>query len=117
MVTAPLNTRTIACSTSAGLAAGDSGALLTAAVSAGDPVPGGSGFSSIRCGGVLAQLDERTQAAIINNRRPNPDGAPKMFKRLGEHSEVYSFFICHISYAIYHISYGIWHMVTPLERR
>src|SRR5262245_40877688 len=104
MVTAPLNTRSIACSTSAGLAAGRSGALLTAAVSTVDPVPGGIGFSSTRGGGVLAQLDERTHAPIINNRRANPDDLLKMFKRVGKHSEVQSFFICHISYPTLSIS-------------
>src|SRR6266498_2329683 len=116
MVTAPLNTRSIACSTSAGLAAGSSGALLGAAASAVDMVAGGSGFSSSRGGGVLEQLDERRYAITIKNRQTNPDGLLKMVKRVGECSEVRSFFICHISYAICRIKYGIWHMATPLER-
>src|SRR5262245_25134880 len=118
MVTAPLNTRSIACSTSAGLAGGSSGALLTAGVSAVDTVAGGSGFSSNRGGGVFAleQLEERRHAITIKNRKTNPDGLLKMFKRAGECSEVRSFFICHISYAICHMKYGIWHMATPLER-
>src|SRR6266511_3195427 len=107
MVTAPLNTRSIACSTSAGLAAGSSGALLGAAASAVDMVAGG---------GVLEQLDERRYAITIKNRQTNPDGLLKMVKRVGECSEVRSFFICHISYAICRIKYGIWHMATPLER-
>src|SRR5262245_41287538 len=116
MVTAPLNTRSIACSTSAGLAAGRSGALLTAAVSTVDPAPCGIGFSSTRGGGgALAQLDEKTHATTINNRQPNPDGLLKMFERVCKRSEAQSFFICHISYAICHMKYGIWHMATPLE--
>src|SRR5262245_3066481 len=118
MVTAPLNTRSIACSTSAGLAGGSSGALLTAGVSAVETVAGGSGFSSNRGGGVFAleQLDERRHAITIKNRQTDADGLLKMFKRAGECSELRSFFICHISYAICHIIHGIWHMVTPLER-
>src|SRR5262245_49178252 len=103
MVAAPLNTRLIACSTSAGLAGGISGVLLTAAASAVGPVAGGSGFSSIRGGGVLEQLDERRHAITIKNRQANPDDLLKMFKRMGDCSEVRSFFICHIS--ICHMPY------------
>src|SRR5215813_10977254 len=110
MVTAPLNTRSIACLTSSGLAAGRSDALLTAVVSGVDKACGGIGFSSARCGGVLLQLDERTQAATIKNRRPNPDGLLKIFKRVDENSEMQSLFICHILYAICHMPYEIWHM-------
>src|SRR5262245_57217570 len=116
MVTAPLNTRSTACSTSAGLAGGSSGALLTAAAFAVDTGAGGSGFSSTRGGGVLEQLDERRQAITAKNRQANPDGLRKIVKRVSECSEVRLFFICHISYAICHMKYGIWHMATPLER-
>jgi hypothetical protein len=102
MVATPLNTRSIACSTSSGLAAGGGGAFLPAsALSVGiDKLSGLIGFSSNRCGGALAQLDKRPHANKINNKRPNTDGLLKRGNRVGKHSEARSFFISGISNAI-----------------